>query len=101
MSEKRGKRSKKSSKDKKSPRETSPIEPFVLTYDSRQYSRWRECMAIKAKLLYGALGNLCDTDKLEDIAALDPANYDIANANAVIATMARATLQADIGERQK
>ena len=58
-------------------------------------------MAIKAKLLYGSLGNLCDTDKLDDVAVLDPAIYDINNANAVIATIARTTLSADISERQK
>ena len=101
MSEKRGKNFKKRPKDRKSAKDISPSEPFVLTYDSRHYSSWRECMALKAKLLYGRLGNLCDTDKLEDEPAIDPTKYDIDNDDATIAAIQKAMLHADVSERQK
>ena len=58
-------------------------------------------MALKAKLLYGRLGNLCDTDKLDDEPAIDPTKYDIDNGDATIAAIQKAMLQADVSERQK
>jgi hypothetical protein len=58
-------------------------------------------MAIKAKLEFGELGKLCDTDKLPVIPKINPAKYDLDNASKVIAMVNKKMMDADIGERQK
>jgi cation transport regulator ChaB len=100
MSEKkRGKKSKKGYKSKAIV--TNPNEPFVLTYDSRQYSRWCACMAIKAKMEYGPLGQICVTGTLPHIPHIDPDDYDLEDLSQLTRQISKDMMKADISERQK
>lgn len=101
MSDKRIKKSKKGTKPKTSVVK-NPNEPFVLTYDSRHYSRWCDVMTIKAKIEYGLWGQMCKTGTKPAVAEIDPDDYpNLISPNLMRRKIAKSMLQADISERQK